>query len=87
MKLDVLDDAEFLLESVLVFAPDYHAARYDYAVVLSQRHKHARALEEPETSQDRAENRAFRTVYANAWVGLGTMTSSADVPRQPLLRD
>ena len=31
MRLDVLDDAEFLLESVLVFAPDYHAARYEYA--------------------------------------------------------
>ena len=34
MKLDVLDDAEALLEAVLTLAPDYHAARYDYATVL-----------------------------------------------------
>ena len=31
LKLDVLDDAELLLESVLSIAPEYHAARYDYA--------------------------------------------------------
>jgi tetratricopeptide (TPR) repeat protein len=43
MKLDVLDDAEFLLESVLVFAPEYHLARFDYANVLLRLHKHARA--------------------------------------------
>src|SRR6202030_1890051 len=48
MKLDVLDDAEFLLESVVEFAPDYHAARYDYAQVLCQRHKYAQALKEAE---------------------------------------
>jgi len=38
MKLDVLDDAEFLLESALMLAPDYHAMRYDYALALLQRH-------------------------------------------------
>ena len=31
MELDVLDDAEMLLERVLTLAPDYRAARYDYA--------------------------------------------------------
>src|SRR3984957_6928516 len=46
MQLDVLDDAEFLLESVLVFAPDYHLARFDYVNVLLRLHKHARALAE-----------------------------------------
>src|SRR6266851_2097824 len=45
MKLEILDDAEFLLESVLEFAPDYHAARYDYAQVLTDRQKHAEALQ------------------------------------------
>ena len=48
MKLDVVDDAEFLLESVLVLAPDYHAARYEYALALLARHKHVRAREEME---------------------------------------
>src|ERR1700721_2975114 len=32
LKLDILDDAEFLLESVRGCAPDYHAARYEYAL-------------------------------------------------------
>jgi hypothetical protein len=45
-RLDILDGAEFLLESVLVFAPDYNAARYEYASVLSKRHKHQQALEQ-----------------------------------------
>ena len=72
MKLDVLDDAEFLLESVLVFAPDYHAARYDYAVVLCRRHKYQKALEEvAKLCAIEPDNRAFRTVEANAWVGIG----------------
>ena len=72
IRLDVLDDAEFLLESVLVFSPDYHAARYDYAQVLSKRHKHLRALEEAEAllAVD-PDNRAFRVLQANAYVGLG----------------
>jgi tetratricopeptide (TPR) repeat protein len=72
MKLDILDDAEFLLESVLVFAPDYHAARYDYAVVLSRRHKYQKTLEEVrKLRESEPNNRAFRIVEANAYVGLG----------------
>ena len=34
MARDVLDDAELLLEAVLALAPDYGAARHDYARVL-----------------------------------------------------
>jgi tetratricopeptide (TPR) repeat protein len=43
---DVLDDAEVLLEAVLERAPDYQAARYDYADTLVKRHKYARARQE-----------------------------------------
>ena len=72
VKLDVLDDAEFLLESALTFAPEHHAARYEYAVVLSQRHKHARALEEAQTLlRIEPDNHAYRTILATARVGLG----------------
>jgi tetratricopeptide (TPR) repeat protein len=46
MKLDVLDDAELLLEGVLQLAPDYRAARFDYVQVLLQRHKHRQAREQ-----------------------------------------
>jgi tetratricopeptide (TPR) repeat protein len=85
MKLDILDDAEFLLESVLVFAPDYHAARYEYAVVLSQRHKHAQALEEArKLLRIDPENRAFKTVYATACVGFGDHDEALRVFRELL---
>jgi tetratricopeptide (TPR) repeat protein len=43
---DVLDDAEVLLAAVLTLAPDYRAARYDYADTLVKRHKYARARQE-----------------------------------------
>ena len=72
VKLDVLDDAEFLLESALTFDPGNLAARYDYASVLSQRHKHAQSLEQARRLLEiEPENRAYRTIHANASVGLG----------------
>jgi len=72
IKLEVLDDAELLLEGVLRLAPDYHAARYEYALVLLQRHKHALALEQLERLlETEPDNRAYRISRATAYVGLG----------------
>jgi tetratricopeptide (TPR) repeat protein len=85
MKLDVLDDAEFLLESVLVFAPDYHAARYEYGMVLSLRHKHAQALAEAEKLlRIEPANRNYRTLCANAFVGLGNHEEALRIYRELL---
>jgi len=87
VQLDVLDDAEFLFESVLAFAPDYHAARYDYGNVLSQRHKYAQALKEAEKLREiEPGNRNFRILYANACVGLGDHERALSTYRE-LLRD
>ena len=86
IKLDVLDDAEFLLESVLEFAPDHRAARYEYAGVLTQRHKHAKALEEARKLRAiDPGNRAYRTLYAAACVGLGNHAAALQVFRELLL--
>jgi tetratricopeptide (TPR) repeat protein len=86
MKLDVLDDAEFLLESVLILCEDYHAARYDYAQVLSRRHKFVRALEEVrKLLVSEPQNRAFRIVEANAHVGLGDHERALQVFRELLV--
>jgi tetratricopeptide (TPR) repeat protein len=86
IKLEVLDDAEFLLESVLVFAPDYHLARYDYARVLSMRHQHARAIEEVQKLLAiEPGNRAYRTARATALAGLGDHETAVRVFRE--LRD
>jgi tetratricopeptide (TPR) repeat protein len=72
LKRDVLDDAELLLEAVLELAPDYRAARRDYALALLQRHKYLRAREELEKLlQLEPENKEYLTLYANTCVGLG----------------
>jgi tetratricopeptide (TPR) repeat protein len=72
LELDVLDDAELLLESVLILAPDYTAARYDYARVLLERHKHTRARQElDKLLAGEPGNRAYLTTYATVCVGLG----------------
>ncbi|RDS80063.1 tetratricopeptide repeat-containing sulfotransferase family protein [Dyella psychrodurans] len=68
----VFDDAEILLEAVLKIAPDYRAARYDYACALFERHLYQRACEELEKllaiDPDHLD---YRTLYASASVGLG----------------
>ena len=72
MARDVLDDAELLLEAVLTLAPDYRAARHDYALTLVERHKYQQARDELEKLlQLEPENRHYRTLYATACVGLG----------------
>jgi tetratricopeptide (TPR) repeat protein len=86
MKLDVLDDAEFLLESVLVFAPEYHLARFDYANVLLRLHKHARALQEIETLlKSEPHNRSYLICQANACAGLGNHEQALRVFRELLV--
>jgi tetratricopeptide (TPR) repeat protein len=83
IQLDVLDDAEFLLQSALVFAPDHHVARYDYAVVLSKRHKHAAALAEIRRLLElEPRNRAYRTLHATVCVGLGDHERALSVFRE-----
>jgi tetratricopeptide (TPR) repeat protein len=86
VKLEVLDDAELLLESVLLLAPDYKAARYDYAYVLMERHKHAKAIEElDKLLATDPQDRSYRTAYATALVGLGAHDTAIRRYRELLL--
>jgi len=72
IELDVLDDAQLLLEAVLALEPDYQAARYDYARVLVERHQYARARAElDELLKIEPGNRYYRTLQATTVVGLG----------------
>ncbi len=72
MKLEIYDDAEFLLESALILAPDYHAMRYDYVLTLLQRHKHVQALTQIERLlRDDPGNRAYRITQGTALIGVG----------------
>jgi len=71
-QLDLLDEAESLLEAALEVKPNYVAARLDYVRVLIDRQKYLRAREETDTLL-RLEpgNRAYLSLYAAACVGLG----------------
>ena len=72
IQREVLDDAELLLESVLKLAPDYRAARFDYATVLHKRQKHLEARREVQSLlQQDPGNRDYLKLYAAACVGLG----------------
>jgi tetratricopeptide (TPR) repeat protein len=72
MGRDALAEAETLLASVLERAPDYHAARLDYAMVLLQQQKHLQARGEAERliAHD-PDNRDYLKQFAAACVGLG----------------
>ncbi len=72
MTRDMPHDAEILLEDVLRIAPDYRAARYEYALALLGRNKHLRAREELEKllATDPG-NRACRLAHAMACARLG----------------
>ncbi len=85
MKLDVVDDAEFLLENVVALAPDYHAARYEYAIALLSRHKHVRARQEMEKLLlTDPHNKAYRTTYATVCTGFGDYSQALPLYREIL---
>jgi tetratricopeptide (TPR) repeat protein len=80
---DVLDDADILLEAVLQIAPDYRAARYDYAIALLRRHKHVQAIAELDRLlQLDPDNRIYRTTHATALVGLGEHEQALRIYRE-----
>jgi tetratricopeptide (TPR) repeat protein len=85
MKLNILDDAELLLESVLSMKPDDRVVRHDYVIVLALRHKHERALEQIRSliASDPS-NRAFRTTHAAILMGLGRHEQALPIYRAVL---
>ena len=85
IQRDELHDAERLLESVLKLAPDYAAARADYAGVLNKRQKHLQARQEMDTLlQLEPGNRDYLKLYAAACVGLGDYEPIIRLYRQML---
>lgn len=67
-----LDEAAALLAEVLEAAPDYEAARFDYAMILLQDQKARKARDEAERLLKRApDQRAYLKLFAAACVALG----------------
>ena len=72
MERNAPGEAESLLRSVLERAPDYHAARLDYAMALLQGQKHLQARQEAERLLRRdPDNREYLKQYGAACLGLG----------------
>ncbi len=82
----VYDDPELLLAAVLERAPDYRAARQEYASVLIELHRHADARRHiGELLKDEPGNRALRMLDAAALVGLGEHRRAIEIYRGLLL--
>lgn len=80
MKLFIYDDAEFLLESCVEFAPDYWLARYDYVNVLHKRQKFEQALEQATILRDAYPNNyAFQLSFANENVAVGNFSAALEI--------
>jgi tetratricopeptide (TPR) repeat protein len=80
VKLFVYDDAEFLLESCVEFAPDYWLARYDYVNVLHKRQKFEKALEQARILlESYPDNHAFQLAFANENVAVGEFDTALEL--------
>ncbi len=85
MTHDAPDDAQALLEKVLGIAPDYHSARYEYAIALLTRLKHRHAREELDKLLAIApENRAYRFTHATVCARLGDLERALPAYRKLL---
>jgi tetratricopeptide (TPR) repeat protein len=85
MEQEIYGDAQVLLEGVLELAPDYHAARFDYAQVLSKRQLHSEA--EKQVGKLLAVDpghRGYLTLHALTQVGLGRHERAIGIYRELL---
>lgn len=88
VKFQVLDDAEFLLESCVEFEPDFRRARFDYAMVLQKRQKFHKALEQATILCDMDPNNpAFQISLANAQQGTGEFETAIETFESALAKN
>ena len=88
IELEVLNDAETLLEGVLALRPDYQAARHDYAQTLIKRQKHVEARAEIEKLLAiEPTNADYLTLASNVELGLGQNERALEIYAQMLRLD
>lgn len=79
LQLNVLDDAEFLLESALAFNPQHKLARFEYHTILHKRQKYQQSLEQAEKLiQIEPNNVAYSVAFANANLALGKYPTAVE---------
>ena len=80
---DMLADAELLIEAALRLAPNYRAARLDYARVLIDQQKYLQARGQIENLLSlEPDNRCYLSLYATACVGLGQHEPAIEIYRR-----
>ncbi|NIV18225.1 MAG: tetratricopeptide repeat protein [Woeseiaceae bacterium] len=80
IKAEVLDDAEFILESAVAFEPDNRFARFDYMNALYRRQKYAESLEQARILRDcEPENSQYRVAFANQCVAVGDFDQALEI--------
>jgi tetratricopeptide (TPR) repeat protein len=84
MARKVYEDAELLLAAVMELAPDYRAARSEYAEVLIEMHKYSQARRELDQllREDPANERHYRGLHAVTSVGLGEHERAVELYRE-----
>jgi tetratricopeptide (TPR) repeat protein len=79
----VLDDAEILFARVLALAPNYRAARYDYASALIEQQKFQQArIELEKLLALEPGNVLYRSLYATACAGFGAHEQAVTIYRE-----
>jgi tetratricopeptide (TPR) repeat protein len=79
-KLGQLEDASHLLERCLELAPDFHAARHQYALVLIRRQKPEAAIHEAEKLLAQEPNNPnFLTLKASILVRIGDQSGALEI--------
>ncbi len=88
MKLQILDDAEYLLESCVEFSPNHQRARLDYVQVLHKRQKFKKALEQAEILHaNHPENLSFEITLATEKQAVGDFDDALKIYDNLLKRE
>ena len=86
IRLGVLDDAEFLLESAVVFEPDNVQVRIDYIQALRKRQKFAQALDQAKLLVNKSKNNPqFQSLYAIECMQTGDYSMALEMFEKVLL--
>ncbi len=80
VRVKVLDDAEFILESAVTFEPQHLGARYDYAHVLLKRQKFGKAFDVAKSlSEEKPGVLQFELLLAATTTGVGETAAGIEM--------
>ena len=85
VRLSIYDDAEFLLESCVEFAPEHVQARIDYVNILVRKTRFEKAHEQASVLlEQQPDNPGFQSTLASTLVGLGRFDEGIDLYKKVL---